>query len=1009
MMKKILENKPRLFFGIGFLAVLILVIIGLVYGLKDNETMAIVGSEKITKTEYKERLYGVNFSGTPENPDSDGTLTQEEKDNVFKTLIEEKIINQELLENEKAYTEEEFKSEAMERLGESGLNELNQSDDDLRNKLMKTSVEYGIWKKRIENRVVYTAEGDLIIARFDKYADLAPEDLTAAEKAKWESEREANYNSDKVYATAKINEIYAKLSNGSQTPEEAIEDTLKDNRLNQVHFDPWTAALSDTFSKEDFINGNEILGNAFIREAVLNSNNGINQPIIVKGLTDKEEEIEALWLIVNLKEKSSEGYDNYDEWLESFYEKDGFIKIIDPEFEKLIATDNVKGVAYAHSGSHGCSNTNHWGVNTGTSSSTAGLKIYTRYYNSSGAGPYPINSSVTVTQKSSETTDTVRYTPRGTNTSGARSRTFTTGDYWWYNYNSSSTSSARCANSGWAVLGYGSTSGSGLNGHFGNRYTLGCKGSPFTVTAANHTSRVGGKWDAASQSVGVSNGYTSSVTFTWRDNRPPRPYRVAPANNSTITIPSGSTTASVAFRAKATDPDGNTVKFRYAYRKQNANGTWGSWVYRPSETTWTPTTTQNTDFTMETRSLDAGYYNWLVKAADQHGLQNLPPSGQTNEWLTAGHGYFTVGAAIRNISVTTTGGREGENPGVITSDIRPRQSGTTYYITGLAGTPLEGKFVYGSDIATLQKWHNSTTEVTTDCGSPQCLTGIDPSFPTYPALVGNDKNNLDFTTYPARNACKAIGGRLPNQAELSSIITNKSSYGNNFKSLSTDYYWTNLNASPRNAGGFRATGEWIITDKIGTRNTRCVADVLPGPINCNVEDGNCASSHPSDAYSATFLRAVPNPGYTFKTWRLVASSYTGTVWGQTLPATSTSNPVGFTRNYSWTVEAVFEYTANPTLSCTVYPDTGDAPLNLMVTANFADLDSNAFDYRFTGGQGFDEMIINKGSMVEYPLPSPGDYQVYVRNSSYQSGNWIQCSPATVNVTTPFSGGGGERS
>lgn len=48
-------------------------------------------------------------------------------------------------------------------------------------------------------------------------------------------------------------------------------------------------------------------------------------------------------------------------------------------------------------------------------------------------------------------------------------------------------------------------------------------------------------------------------------------------------------------------------------------------------------------------------------------------------------------------------------------------------------------------------------------------------------------NTVDFSVYPARQACKNIGGRLPNIHELVAIYNAQSSYGDNF--VPTNYYW----------------------------------------------------------------------------------------------------------------------------------------------------------------------------------------------------------------------------
>ncbi|HAS00147.1 MAG: hypothetical protein US57_C0002G0052 [Candidatus Moranbacteria bacterium GW2011_GWC2_37_73] len=85
--------------------------------------------------------------------------------------------------------------------------------------------------------------------------------------------------------------------------------------------------------------------------------------------------------------------------------------------------------------------------------------------------------------------------------------------------------------------------------------------------------------------------------------------------------------------------------------------------------------------------------------------------------------------------------------------------------------PCAGFAVYkedSGDPAHPGTWQWKTSD--TDCAAPQCLPvdGFD-------GLVAD--NNVDFSLYPSRNACKAIGGRLPTRNELLCIYSNKASYG----------------------------------------------------------------------------------------------------------------------------------------------------------------------------------------------------------------------------------------
>jgi len=77
--------------------------------------------------------------------------------------------------------------------------------------------------------------------------------------------------------------------------------------------------------------------------------------------------------------------------------------------------------------------------------------------------------------------------------------------------------------------------------------------------------------------------------------------------------------------------------------------------------------------------------------------------------------------------------------------------------------------------STTYQWKTTDTA----CNTPQCgLDGaqngdslVDPKL--YPSV--------DFSAYPAQNACKALGGRLPTIVELRCISSNKASFGNNFQ------------------------------------------------------------------------------------------------------------------------------------------------------------------------------------------------------------------------------------
>lgn len=99
-----------------------------------------------------------------------------------------------------------------------------------------------------------------------------------------------------------------------------------------------------------------------------------------------------------------------------------------------------------------------------------------------------------------------------------------------------------------------------------------------------------------------------------------------------------------------------------------------------------------------------------------------------------------------------------------------------------------GLLVYRTDVSGTKQWKNADTA----CDPPHC------------SIVGGQADNLVAdntvtfgTTYPAREACKAIGGRLPTRDELSCIYTNKATFGNNYIS---SYYWSSTEVGSSYAG-----------------------------------------------------------------------------------------------------------------------------------------------------------------------------------------------------------------
>jgi hypothetical protein len=139
------------------------------------------------------------------------------------------------------------------------------------------------------------------------------------------------------------------------------------------------------------------------------------------------------------------------------------------------------------------------------------------------------------------------------------------------------------------------------------------------------------------------------------------------------------------------------------------------------------------------------------------------------------------------------------------------------WYSGVGGTALAGKYVYKTDLGTTYQYKTANTANT----SPQGATGLDPNYPSNMSLVSPQINPaVDFSAYPAQNACKAIGGRLPNMQELLAIYAGRATYGNNFQ---VNDYWSSTEYSGGAYGVYFSGGA---TDYIGKQvyfYVRCVA------------------------------------------------------------------------------------------------------------------------------------------------------------------------------------------
>jgi len=206
-------------------------------------------------------------------------------------------------------------------------------------------------------------------------------------------------------------------------------------------------------------------------------------------------------------------------------------------------------------------------------------------------------------------------------------------------------------------------------------------------------------------------------------------------------------------------------------------------------------------------------YQWQSSATSGGTYTNI--SGATSST------YTLVSSDVSNylkVVATGTGSYSGSATSAATTIVADPWAN---WYSGIAATSLAGKHVYKTDLGSTYIYKTTSDAV----ASPQGATGLDPNYLSNMSLVSPQTNSgVDFSAYPAQNACKAIGGRLPNTQELHAIYAGRATYGNNFQTTYSDFYWSSTDSVVSNAEtvGFNDDG-WSDGVKTWLEHVRCVS------------------------------------------------------------------------------------------------------------------------------------------------------------------------------------------
>jgi parvulin-like peptidyl-prolyl isomerase len=278
---------------------------------RDPNVLATVGTEKVTVADLNEDIWGINFSGTPENPGK--KLTDDEKKRQLDKLIEQRIAYLEAQKLGIKVTEEELEAAISERVGKN-FDEYSSQEKNATRKAIKAS----LLLEKVQFAQMAKIAGKFVIVRFDR----AWQDLI--------ENKDTVVASDKEYAKTLVDRLYQEVSSGTKTIEQAMKEADADK---VVGMPKWAAPDNYTFSKEFKADApltpdsTAFKSTNFAKLAFENVvKDGVSKPAMANTMDDETKKSVDSFYFFFKPTVYTNGYAKYSTWLDDKYKEYNVVK-----------------------------------------------------------------------------------------------------------------------------------------------------------------------------------------------------------------------------------------------------------------------------------------------------------------------------------------------------------------------------------------------------------------------------------------------------------------------------------------------------------------------------------------------------------------------------------------------------------------------------------------------------------------------------------------------------------